>query len=263
MVSGAWRPLLGIFTDLVPLTRVLVTSGVRRRPTASRVDETPFTALSDSGEDAAERALAEALGSLAPNSIVVGLDHERGVLVSHRLRHERVAVGGGACSRGARAARGRRRARPLARGPRGARGGGHTATLVLLLIAEGTHRQPFGDLAWSSASSRSPARSRYLRFGRELDGHDARPWSVCSSPARRVALLACVGVLLMRDALDRLHYVGALAAAALLVGAAVLVRESFSLIGDRAVLVAVLVLVTTPVLTHATGAGHPQARERR
>jgi multicomponent Na+:H+ antiporter subunit G len=68
-----------------------------------------------------------------------------------------------------------------------------------------------------------------------------------------VALLACLGVLLMDDALDRLHFVGALTAAALLVGAAVLVRESFSLIGDRAVIVAVLVLVTNPVLTHATG----------
>jgi multicomponent Na+:H+ antiporter subunit G len=68
-----------------------------------------------------------------------------------------------------------------------------------------------------------------------------------------VALLACLGVLLMRDALDRLHYTGALTAAALLIGAAVLVRESFSLIGDRAIIVALHVLVTNPVLTHATG----------
>jgi multicomponent Na+:H+ antiporter subunit G len=67
-----------------------------------------------------------------------------------------------------------------------------------------------------------------------------------------VAGLACLGALLMRDALDRLHYTGALTAAALLIGAAVFVRESFSLIGDRAIIVAVLVLVTNPVLTHAT-----------
>jgi multicomponent Na+:H+ antiporter subunit G len=67
-----------------------------------------------------------------------------------------------------------------------------------------------------------------------------------------VALLGCLGALLMRDALDRLHYTGALTAAALLIAAAVLVRESFSLIGDRAIIVAVLVLVTNPVLTHAT-----------
>jgi hypothetical protein len=86
MLAGAWRPLLGIFADLVPLTRVLVERGLRRRPSESRLDEEPFSALSDSGEDAAERALAETLGSLAPNRIVVGLDHERGVLISHRLR---------------------------------------------------------------------------------------------------------------------------------------------------------------------------------
>jgi multisubunit Na+/H+ antiporter MnhE subunit len=86
MLSGAWRPLLGVFADLVPLTRVLVTRGILRRPTESRVEETPFTALSDSGEDAAERALAEALGSLAPNRVVIGLDHERGVLLTHRLQ---------------------------------------------------------------------------------------------------------------------------------------------------------------------------------
>ena len=78
-----------------------------------------------------------------------------------------------------------------------------------------------------------------------------------------VAVLACLGVLLMRDALDRLHYTGALTAAALLVGAAVLVRESFSLIGDRAVIVAVLVLVTNPVLTHATARALHKRRVRR
>jgi hypothetical protein len=86
MLTGAWRPLLGVFADLVPLTRVLVTRGILRHPGEGRLEETPFTPLSDSGEDAAERALAEALGSLAPNGIVVGIDHERGVLVTHRLR---------------------------------------------------------------------------------------------------------------------------------------------------------------------------------
>jgi multicomponent Na+:H+ antiporter subunit G len=78
-----------------------------------------------------------------------------------------------------------------------------------------------------------------------------------------VGLLACLGVLLMRDALDRLHYTGALTAAALLIGAAVLVRESFSLIGDRAIIVAVLVLVTNPVLTHVTARALHKRRARR
>jgi multicomponent Na+:H+ antiporter subunit G len=67
-----------------------------------------------------------------------------------------------------------------------------------------------------------------------------------------VELLACAGVVLMRDALDRLHYTGAGTLAALLLAAAVLVRDSFSLIGNKAILVAAFVLVTAPVLTHFT-----------
>jgi len=67
-----------------------------------------------------------------------------------------------------------------------------------------------------------------------------------------VELLACAGVLLMRDALDRLHYTGAGTVAALLLVAAVLVRESFSLIGDKAILLGAFVLVAAPVLTHFT-----------
>jgi multicomponent Na+:H+ antiporter subunit G len=67
-----------------------------------------------------------------------------------------------------------------------------------------------------------------------------------------LALFACLGVLLMRDPLDRLHFAGAGVPAALLIGAAVLVRDSFSLIGGRAILVAAFALVASPVLTHAT-----------
>ena len=65
-------------------------------------------------------------------------------------------------------------------------------------------------------------------------------------------LLSCAGVVLMRGALDRLHYAGLATPAVLCMGAAVFVQESFSLIGNKAVAVAVLVLVTAPVLTHAT-----------
>jgi multisubunit Na+/H+ antiporter MnhG subunit len=67
-----------------------------------------------------------------------------------------------------------------------------------------------------------------------------------------VELLACAGVVLMRSALDRLHYTAAGTLAALLVAAAVIVRDSFSLIGNKALVVGLLVLVTAPVLTHFT-----------
>ena len=41
--------------------------------------------------------------------------------------------------------------------------------LVLLLVAEGTHRQPFGDLALVLGAVSFAGALGYLRFGRELD----------------------------------------------------------------------------------------------
>ena len=76
-------------------------------------------------------------------------------------------------------------------------------------------------------------------------------------------LMACLGVLLMREPLDRVHYAGASTAAALLVAAAVVVRDSFSLIGNKALVLAAFVLVTAPVLTHVTArAIHTSGGER-
>ena len=46
---------------------------------------------------------------------------------------------------------------------------GTTATLVLLLVAEGTHRQPFGDLAMILGVVSFAGALGYLRFSRELD----------------------------------------------------------------------------------------------
>jgi multicomponent Na+:H+ antiporter subunit G len=66
-------------------------------------------------------------------------------------------------------------------------------------------------------------------------------------------VISCLGVLVMRDALDRLHFTapaGAIAPVA--VAAAVLVEEPLSSAGLKAVMVAVLLMVTTPVLSHAT-----------
>jgi multisubunit Na+/H+ antiporter MnhG subunit len=67
-----------------------------------------------------------------------------------------------------------------------------------------------------------------------------------------VELLACAGVLLMPTALDRLHYASASVTATLLVAAAVVIREGATVLASRAVLVALLTLLTAPVLTHAT-----------
>ncbi len=66
-------------------------------------------------------------------------------------------------------------------------------------------------------------------------------------------LFAVLGVVLLRDALDRLHFLGPSLLATTLIVIAILVRESFSLIGWTALLLAAFVLFTGPVLAHVTG----------
>jgi multicomponent Na+:H+ antiporter subunit G len=68
-----------------------------------------------------------------------------------------------------------------------------------------------------------------------------------------VTLACCVGVLVMRDAYDRLHYTApATTIAPLAIAAAIVLEERLSAAGIKALLVALVLLVTNPVLTHAT-----------
>jgi multisubunit Na+/H+ antiporter MnhG subunit len=65
-------------------------------------------------------------------------------------------------------------------------------------------------------------------------------------------LVAVLGAGVMRDAYDRLHYPGLAGFGAFLMCLAVLVRESFSLIGDKALLVGVMLVLSGPILTQTT-----------
>ena len=68
-----------------------------------------------------------------------------------------------------------------------------------------------------------------------------------------VTLLSCLGVLLMRDAFDRLHYTTPAATIApVTIAAAVVLEERLSAAGIKAVLIALVLVVTNPVLGHAT-----------
>ena len=68
-----------------------------------------------------------------------------------------------------------------------------------------------------------------------------------------VTLLSCVGVLVMRDAYDRLHYTAPAAVLApVAIAAAVVLEERLSAAGIKAVLVAMVLVATNPVLGHAT-----------
>jgi multisubunit Na+/H+ antiporter MnhE subunit len=79
-LRALWRPLAGLVADLWPLLRALP----RRGGTGGMV-EIPFDATTDGPRDTARRALTEALGTLAPNTIVVRIDTDRGVVIAHQL----------------------------------------------------------------------------------------------------------------------------------------------------------------------------------
>lgn len=77
-----------------------------------------------------------------------------------------------------------------------------------------------------------------------------------------IELVCCLGVLVMRGVYDRLHYTGPASFGAVLIAAAVVIREGvLSQIGAKAVLIAVVLLVVSPVLVHVT-ARAARLRER-
>jgi multisubunit Na+/H+ antiporter MnhG subunit len=76
-------------------------------------------------------------------------------------------------------------------------------------------------------------------------------------------LLVCLGVTLMRDALDRLHYTGASTVGVACLCSAVVVGEGPSLIGLKAILTGAFLLASGPVLVHATARAIHLHREAR
>ena len=67
-----------------------------------------------------------------------------------------------------------------------------------------------------------------------------------------VELLCCAGVVSMRGVYDRLHYTAPAGFGVALVAAAILVHEGFSMVADKALLLAALVLFLSPLLVHVT-----------
>jgi multisubunit Na+/H+ antiporter MnhG subunit len=65
-------------------------------------------------------------------------------------------------------------------------------------------------------------------------------------------VIAALGVATMRDVFDRLHYVGLAGYGALLISVAVLVRASFSLLGDKSIAIGLILVIFGPVVVHVT-----------
>jgi multisubunit Na+/H+ antiporter MnhG subunit len=74
-------------------------------------------------------------------------------------------------------------------------------------------------------------------------------------------VFAVLGLCVMRDVFDRLHYVGLAGYGGLLVAVSILVRESWSMIGSKSLATGGLLLLIGPVLLHSTARSF-RTRER-
>ena len=81
------RPLLTIPRDIAVVSLLAVRALVHRPPAQGSFRAVRFAAGGEHERHRAGReALAETAGSLAPNTFVVGIDKERGLILAHQLR---------------------------------------------------------------------------------------------------------------------------------------------------------------------------------
>lgn len=80
-----WRVLLRAVPDVWRLTRAAFGQLVQRKAVRGEVVAMPFGHGEDTPDARAYRAVAEGFGSIAPNSIVIGVDPDSGLLLVHQL----------------------------------------------------------------------------------------------------------------------------------------------------------------------------------
>ncbi|MDQ6835346.1 MAG: Na+/H+ antiporter subunit E [Actinomycetota bacterium] len=82
-----YRPLLGVPRQIALVAVEAAAQLIHPRRTRGRLRAIPF-AGGEGPHDIGRRALSEALGSLAPNTIVIGVDPERHLLLVHQLHRD-------------------------------------------------------------------------------------------------------------------------------------------------------------------------------
>lgn len=85
------RPLLKVPSDIATVSLMALRQLVRPKAVNGDFRAVPFRCGPEHDIEVGRRALAESLGSFAPNTIVVGVDVERELILGHQLR-----PGGGA-----------------------------------------------------------------------------------------------------------------------------------------------------------------------
>jgi hypothetical protein len=81
-----YRPLLKVPSDVAVVSLVAFRQLIRPAEVNGAFRAVPFHCGSEHDVETGRRALAEAFGSLAPNTIIVGVDAERDLILGHQLR---------------------------------------------------------------------------------------------------------------------------------------------------------------------------------
>ncbi len=87
-LARSWRALARVPVHIWLVSAEALAQLDEHKRTRGRWRAVRFTATGGSPRDCGARALAEAAGSLAPNTIVVGVDRERSLLLVHQLHRQ-------------------------------------------------------------------------------------------------------------------------------------------------------------------------------
>jgi hypothetical protein len=84
-LSRIYRPLLKVPSDIATLSIIALRQLVRPKQVNGTFRTVPFRCGPEEETETGRRALAESLGSFAPNTIIVGIDVERELILAHQL----------------------------------------------------------------------------------------------------------------------------------------------------------------------------------
>jgi hypothetical protein len=85
-LATAYRPLVKVPSDVASVTVLAFRQLARPRAVNGTFRAVPFRCGPEHDIEIGRRALAESLGSFAPNTIIVGVDVERELILGHQLR---------------------------------------------------------------------------------------------------------------------------------------------------------------------------------
>lgn len=87
-LARTWRVLIRLPAQVALVSWEALAQLVTRKPARGSFRTVPFGGQADSSREAGRRAVAEAIGSVTPNTIVIGVDPDRRLLLVHQLHHQ-------------------------------------------------------------------------------------------------------------------------------------------------------------------------------